>query len=119
VFAFGQSAQSGHGLMLTCMSGGFACNGAILGIYTLIADSFPASLRGTGTGIAIGIGRLGAVAAPVVAGYLLQSGLSVPAVAGWMACGSIVAVAALLGLIRVRAAEHGLPPVVAMGIGNK
>ena len=105
VIAFGATAQTGQGLFIACLLGGFACNGAILGIYALIAATFPQSLRGTGTGIAIGIGRLGAVAAPVVAGYLLQGGLGVPAVAAWMACGSIAATFALFALKQLTSLE--------------
>jgi len=48
------------------------------------------------------VGRAGAVLAPIIAGYLLQSGFGLQAVATMMAMGSLLSAAALLAL-RVRA----------------
>jgi hypothetical protein len=61
-------------------------------------------VRATGTGFAIGVGRGGAVLAPIIAGYLLNAGLAVRTVALTMACGSLLAAAALLAL-RARDAD--------------
>ena len=55
---------------------GFFTHGAMIGLYSTVPGLFPVDLRATGTGWAIGISRLGAVAGPVVAGYLLKWGLS-------------------------------------------
>lgn len=51
--------------------------GGIVGLYALLARSFPAELRVTGTGIAIGIGRGGAIVGPVVGGLLIAQGVSI------------------------------------------
>jgi hypothetical protein len=50
------------------------------------------------------VGRGGAVLAPIIAGYLLNAGLAVRTVALIMACGSLLAAAALLAL-RARDAD--------------
>lgn len=55
---------------------GFFTHGAMIGLYSTVPSLFPVDLRATGTGWAIGISRLGAVAGPIAAGYLLKWGLS-------------------------------------------
>ena len=54
---------------------GFFTHGAMIGLYSTVPTLFPAQLRATGTGVAIGVSRLGAVAGPALAGYLLQWGV--------------------------------------------
>lgn len=103
VVAFGLAATHPDIVAAVCMFAGFACNGAILGIYAVIAKSFPVELRATGIGIAIGVGRFGAVLAPIVAGYLLETGMSVPVVSTIMACGSLFSAVALYRLGRAQA----------------
>lgn len=51
----------------------FFLNAAIVGFYAAFARGFPAYARGSGTGFALGIGRGGAAASPVVAGYLFAA----------------------------------------------
>ena len=46
-------------------------------IIAAVASHYPPKLRGTSLGFALGAGRLGAVAAPQVAGWLLAAGLGV------------------------------------------
>jgi len=50
---------------------GFLVAAANGGLYSLAAQLYPASIRATGVGWGMGIGRLGAVVAPVLVGYLL------------------------------------------------
>ena len=66
----------------------FFTNGGIVGLYALIAGSFPASLRAGGSGLVIGIGRSGAAVGPIVAGFLFQAGFGLGLVAALMALGS-------------------------------
>jgi MFS family permease len=70
----------------------------MVGLYSLFATVFPAHVRASGTGFGVGVGRGGAVAAPVIAGYLFQAGYSLPTVATFMALGSLAAAAALLAV---------------------
>ncbi len=54
---------------------GVALFGGIVGLYALIAKSFPAELRVTGSGLAIGIGRGGAILGPLIGGVLIAAGV--------------------------------------------
>jgi benzoate transport len=101
VVRFGHGATDLNHLKATLAFTGFFTNAAIAGFYLLFAQVFPTHVRATGTGFAIGVGRGGAMLAPVVAGYLFQAGLSLQTVALVMACGSLLAAAALSAL-RVR-----------------
>ena len=51
---------------------GFFLFGSMIGLYVLTPSFYAASIRTTGLGWAIGIGRLGAIFSPLVAGVLLQ-----------------------------------------------
>jgi hypothetical protein len=95
---FGRGAPDLDGLKSTLAITGLFTNAAIAGFYLLFAKVFPTHVRATGTGFAIGVGRGGAVLAPIIAGYLLNAGLAVRTVALIMACGSLLAAAALLAL---------------------
>ena len=53
---------------------GALMNGCISGLYTLNPLTYDADIRGTGVGWSIGVGRIGAILAPTVAGKLLDSG---------------------------------------------
>lgn len=53
---------------------GFFLAGSMIGLYAIIPDVYPTGLRSTGTGWAIGIGRLGAVLGPYLAGVLIAAG---------------------------------------------
>ena len=49
-------------------------NGCISGLYTLNPLAYDADIRSTGVGWSIGIGRIGAILAPTIAGRLLDMG---------------------------------------------
>lgn len=53
---------------------GALMNGCISGLYTLNPSIYAADIRGTGVGWSIGVGRVGAILAPTVAGFLLDQG---------------------------------------------
>jgi MFS family permease len=65
-------------LVITFMTG-FLQQGGFTGLYAVAAKVYPTSIRSTGIGWAIGLGRLGAVAGPAIAGYLIASGLNMSA----------------------------------------
>jgi predicted MFS family arabinose efflux permease len=48
--------------------------GSMVGLYALTPLLYPAAIRATGMGWAIGIGRIGAILSPVTAGLLVDSG---------------------------------------------
>jgi benzoate transport len=104
VVRFGHGASDLAALASTVAIAGLFINSAIAGYYLLFAKVFPTHVRATGTGFAIGVGRGGAVLAPILAGYLFQAGFGLQAVATMMAMGSLLSAAALLAL-RVRASK--------------
>ena len=53
---------------------GALINGCISGLYTLNPSIYASDIRGTGVGWSIGIGRIGAILAPMIAGVLLDNG---------------------------------------------
>ncbi len=63
------SMALGLGLLI-----GLFVNGCVAGLYALSPIVYDASVRTTGVGWGIGIGRIGAILSPTVAGVLLDSG---------------------------------------------
>lgn len=56
---------------LAFLIGAFA-NGSVAGLYAIGPVVYPAQVRATGLGIGIGVGRLGAIVSPLVAGALID-----------------------------------------------
>lgn len=50
---------------------GFLLFGSMLSLYAIVPTIFPASVRTTGTGFALGLGRIGATIGPYVGGLLI------------------------------------------------
>jgi AAHS family 3-hydroxyphenylpropionic acid transporter len=55
---------------------GFLVVGSLFSIYALAPFYYPAAARGTGTGAAVGAGRVGSIVGPSVGGLLLAGGAS-------------------------------------------
>lgn len=91
VSLFGQVDADLGRLSWIAGGGGFFANAAVVGIYALIAKSFPAEVRGGGTGFVIGVGRAGAALSPILAGFMFAGGLTLPYVSALMAAGSLLA----------------------------
>ena len=53
---------------------GSLMNGCITGLYTINPSLYAADFRSTGVGMAIGVGRIGAIVSPLLGGKLLDSG---------------------------------------------
>nr|WKF55771.1 Putative niacin/nicotinamide transporter NaiP [Paraburkholderia busanensis] len=62
--------RSDAGIMLSGVLLSFFMNGTYAGVYAYTPEVFPTDVRATGTGLASSIGRLGAIAAPILVGYL-------------------------------------------------
>lgn len=58
---------------------GFLQQGGFTGLYAVAAKLYPTSIRSTGIGWAVGLGRFGAVVGPAAAGYLIAAGLDMSA----------------------------------------
>lgn len=94
-----------HELTTMKMAGFFAdffVNAGIVGLYAVMAMAYPATLRATGTGFAIGFGRGGGVLGPIIGGALLQAGLMPSSVAAIMALGTLSAAVMLWTLPRAQ-----------------
>lgn len=98
VVAFGQGQGDLGALSLIAGLAGFATNAGVVGLYAVIAASFPTGVRATATGFVIGVGRGGSALAPALAGLLFAAGYGLPTVALLMGLGSVIAAAALLML---------------------
>ena len=98
IVAFGQLPPDLTALAAVCALAGFTTNAGVVGLYAIFAHVFPTEVRASGTGFALGVGRGGAVLAPVVAGFLFSSGLTLSWVAPMMAMGSVLGAAALIML---------------------
>ena len=97
-FIYSSSAPS---LMFALGVGvGLTLNACISGLYTVAPEAYPSALRTTGTGAAIGIARVGATLAPILAGYLLESGWTPT---GLYTLAGVTALLAAVSLIGVRA----------------
>ncbi|WP_298271321.1 MFS transporter [uncultured Bradyrhizobium sp.] len=63
-------AKSDAEIMTAGLLLSFFMNGTYAGVYAYTAEVFPTSIRTTGAGLASAIGRIGAIAAPILVGYL-------------------------------------------------
>jgi benzoate transport len=94
---------------------GFCLIAIVSGLYSTYPVIFPPTVRTTGTGIVIGIGRIGGILSPIVAGYMIDAD-----VGRGLLC-VILAAPLLLALILLRsipelkspAARGQLKPVAA------
>ena len=73
VYGFGNLSLIG--LMLCASIMGFFLIGAMIGLYAIAPGVYPASHRVTGIGSAIGVGRIGAIIAPFLGGWILEFGV--------------------------------------------
>jgi benzoate transport len=66
-------------LIVAALVGVFV-NGGFNGFWGLAASLYPAEIRGTGIGWALGVGRIGAVLGPIVGGYLVGAKLPISSI---------------------------------------
>jgi MFS transporter, AAHS family, vanillate permease len=77
---------------------GVTVQGAFNGFWALAARLYPAEIRGTGIGWALGVGRIGAVLGPIVGGVLVGAGVSVGGIFALYTLPAIVAAALCLAI---------------------
>jgi benzoate transport len=82
---------------------GMLINGCIAGLYRIAPMTYEPAIRTTGVGWGIGVGRAGAILAPIVVGALLDSGWSPTQL--YIGVAVVVALAAL-ALLRLRPYEE-------------
>jgi benzoate transport len=76
--AFGASTGALATEMIVAVLLGAVVNACVAGMYALSPTPYPVQIRTTGIGLAVGIGRLGAILSPLMVGGLLDGGWSVP-----------------------------------------
>jgi len=96
VSLFGQVNADLSMLALASIGAGFFSNAAAGAMFPLMAKYFPTEIRASGTGVVLGIGRAGAIAGPVIAGYLLEAQFPLSQVTILISIGSIVAAIAII-----------------------
>lgn len=87
---------------------GYFLFGAMVGLYALMPAAYPTEVRNTGAGLSIGIGRIGAMVAPLLAGFLLEAGWSSSRTYLAFAVPLLVAAVATFVLGRLRGAPAAL-----------
>ncbi len=95
VSVFGIGYESLSALAIISAATGFFTNSGVVGLYGLMARTFPPEVRASGTGVVIGVGRGGAALSPIVAGILFTKGISLQGVAITMGAGAIIAAIAV------------------------
>jgi AAHS family 4-hydroxybenzoate transporter-like MFS transporter len=103
VFAVGAIGQLGHSAVLVSMAifaAGFCVVGGQIAANALAAGFYPTSVRATGIGWALGIGRVGSIIGPLVGGVLLAAQWSTASV--FLAAAAAAFCAALASLILSR-----------------
>ena len=73
---FGLVPAQQSALLVAALAVGFCLNASINVLYAIVPETFPPAIRTTGTGWAMSVGRLGAVAGPSLAGVLIEAGWS-------------------------------------------
>jgi AAHS family 4-hydroxybenzoate transporter-like MFS transporter len=110
VFAVGAIGQLGHSVVFVTMAifaAGFCIVGGQIAANALAATFYPTSIRSTGVGWALGIGRVGSIVGPLVGGALLTMKWSTGSVFMAAATAALCAAAAAFSLSRVAAIRGG------------
>ena len=86
--------------MIVAYSGlaGFLLLGANYALYGVAPSYYPATMRGTGSGASVGVGRVGSILGPLAAGFMLSGGQSAVDVVQYMAPVAAVAGIAVYAL---------------------
>ena len=89
------------GILLVVVAGiGLTLQGGFSGFYSLAAGLYPAAVRGTGVGWAVGVGRGGSVLGPLAGGLLLEADLPL-----WQVFGCFAAPLVIAGLLAMATAR--------------
>lgn len=102
ITAFGLVSASLTLALLAAILVGVFLFSSMVGLYVITPSIYPTELRNTGTGLAIGIGRLGGIVSPYLAGVLLASGWKPSEAYLLFGLPTLLAAVAVLALARQR-----------------
>ncbi|MEU1304959.1 MFS transporter [Streptomyces shenzhenensis] len=97
---FSVSLGSLAGALVVAVLVGLLLNGSVSGINVIVPTLYPAEARATALGIAVAVSRLGAVLAPLLAGFLLQAGWAPGAMFRIFAIPALIGALAMILLVR-------------------
>jgi AAHS family 4-hydroxybenzoate transporter-like MFS transporter len=110
IFLIGESGVSIAMLIFTVSAAGFCVVGGQTASNALAADYYPTSIRSTGVGWCLGIGRVGGIIGPIVAGVLLTFGGGARRVFWVAAIPALIGTIAAFAVAVMRDINHiGLP----------
>ena len=119
VFAVGATGQLGHSAVFVTVAifaAGFCIVGGQIAANALAAGYYPTSVRATGVGWALGIGRVGAIVGPLIGGALLDMKWSAGEVFLMAAAAALCAALAAFSLSRLASVAvqkpGSLPPQI-------
>jgi MFS transporter, AAHS family, vanillate permease len=96
IVGFGMLRSGLFAVMSGAFVAGFFLIGSMASLYLMVPQMYPPNVRNTGTGLAIGFGRVGAIVGPYLGGLLIN--------AGWdrLAYYSVLAIPVLVSAVAVR-----------------
>ena len=106
VLAIGLASLPAPLIAIPILGAGAAMIGSQLGANAMVAALYPARIRSTGVGWALGVGRLGGIAGPAIGGSLLAFGLP-PKEIFLCACGPALIAAVCTLMLTMKAARSG------------
>ncbi|MFI2471373.1 MFS transporter [Streptomyces globisporus] len=109
IAAIGLAGQSSAALLVTALVAGFLSIGAQMCTVALCSIFYETSLRATGVGWAMGIGRIGGIVGPVLGGAAIAAGMSVPALFLLTGGASLCAGAAAFAMTRATPGRKRTP----------
>jgi MFS transporter, AAHS family, 4-hydroxybenzoate transporter len=104
ILAIGLANLPAPFIAIPILGAGAAIIGSQLGANAMVAALYPARIRSTGVGWALGIGRFGGIAGPAIGGALLGLGLP-PKQIFLCACGPALIAATCTALLTLKAAR--------------
>jgi AAHS family 4-hydroxybenzoate transporter-like MFS transporter len=102
--------------MVVAFFAGFFTNGATVVEMAVAASVYPTAIRGTGLGWALGVGRIGTIVGPTLAGILLAMGIAIPKLFLLSAIPVAIGAVAAFVLTGIRRRQAATPPTVAAAV---
>lgn len=98
--------------VLMFLTGVFAFSAQVV-VFSYIAQAYPALIRGSGLGVASGVGRIGAIVGPFITGVLVSAGVAYPWGFYFFAATAVLGVLAMAAAPRVARPSDDAPSSAA------